>query len=123
MNLEPYITLSQWPFLWRSGLVKVPVTGGQQLVKGYAEANEEQQLKMLRDTVGGWIEPAAVGKLLGMSIVVYCDEEGKLNGKEANLFATIICRDIWAQKGRKWMSYIVGDVAVLLGREAEKDMR
>lgn len=79
-------------------------------VDGTTEELEDTSLKGMQAAVGGYIEyvPLPDGR------VMYCDEEGKLKGKEVNDEAT---RLFLADISRPY-DVIVGDVVVMEAEEA-----
>jgi hypothetical protein len=75
----------------------------------------------VKDAIGGHLEIVPYfNKFLDSRVnehvhcVAFCNEEGKLNGHEMNILATVMWHDVAPQMKH---DYLVGDIAIVYGDE------
>lgn len=79
---------------------------GTYTVQPLADRDSGDRLAQLKEAVGGWIE----GVYNGDDMVMYCNEEGKLQGMVVNVAAQMIWE---AALGGHPGDFLVGPVAIL----------
>jgi len=85
--------------------------------RSVTEYNSEIPLKDLREAVGGHIESVpGWDRIDGKPCWVICNEEGKLEGLEYNIYAQLM----WAKAAPEYahLDYLCGPVAILSGDDA-----
>lgn len=90
-------------------MIKIAADG----TRSDAPLTSPPELKVLQEGVGGWIEMVpGFEKFEGVSAVVFCNEEGKLNGLPVNMAASYFW---YAALGRHAGDVLVGDVVIITG--------
>jgi hypothetical protein len=94
----------------------IPVTGEIREI----ELTDKVPLKMLQEAVGGYIEAVPYfSQFEGKDCVVFCNENGKLEGLPLNLRATVAwdvgMGGAMARGGRAMSDVLCGDIIVITG--------